>query len=215
MTEKEGIKICNYIDCSNLSSQTLMHAVQNPRMPLRFVVQAMFIEQLNTRYSVFSAAQTLKSHHHSRHHHPVKPPSAVNANSVTLGAILQRDAALRQVTHLRDTMEYTSSRIQSLEEEINGMRKILTKSDTGLITGKVKSESFRFSSERKVDRGQRGSVSSGSFRVLDMGNDTDHSGDQGSPRRFKKRVMEGLKSALRKSGLGRNRDETKMDKKSR
>ncbi|KAI3511951.1 hypothetical protein L1887_19112 [Cichorium endivia] len=63
MTEEEGSKICNYIACSNLSPEILMHAVQNPRMPLRFVVQAMFVEQLNTRRSVFSAAKTLKTQH--------------------------------------------------------------------------------------------------------------------------------------------------------
>ncbi|CAI9260715.1 unnamed protein product [Lactuca saligna] len=207
MTEEEGSKICNYIDCSNLSSQILMHAVQNPRMPLRFVVQAMFIEQLNTRRSVFSAAKTLKNQNH-----PIKEPAA-GATTVTLGAILQRDAARRQVAQLKATMDYTSTRIQSLEEELNGMRKILNKSDTGHITDRVKSESFRFSSEteRRVERGQRGSVSSGSFQAVDMENGSDHSSDQGSPRRFGKRVMNGLKSAFRKSGLGRTRNEIKKD----
>nr|GEV59009.1 hypothetical protein [Tanacetum cinerariifolium] len=211
--EEQQSKISNYIDCSNLSPQVLMHAVQNPRMPLRFVVQAMFIEQLNTRRSVFTATQTLKT---QRHHHPIKPPPHPTTNSVTLGAILQRDAALRQVAHLKVTMDYTSSRIQSLEEEINGMRKILVnKSDTSqLISGRVKSESFRFSSERAVERGQRGSVSSGSFRVVDTEKESDYSGDQVSPRRLGKRVMNRLKSAFRLSGLGRNRDEIKVEKKS-
>nr|XP_043618009.1 BTB/POZ domain-containing protein At3g49900 [Erigeron canadensis] len=203
--EEEGSKICNYIDCSNLSSQVLMHAVQNPRMPLRFVVQAMFIEQLNTRRSVFSATQTLKNNHHQQ---PIKHLSA-GPKSVTLGAILQRDAARRQVANLKDSMDYTSTRIQILEEEINGMRKLLlNKPDTGRVIGQGKSESFRFSSERKVERGQRGSVSSASFRVVDMGNESEYSGDQViTPRRFGQRVMNGLKSAFRKSGLGRNRDE--------
>lgn len=114
-------------------------------------------------------------------------------------------------------MDYTSSRIQSLEEEINDMRKILVnKSDTSdqVINGRVKSESFRFSSERKVERGQRGSVSSGSFRVVDTEKESDYSGDQVSPRRLGKRVMNRLKSAFRLSGLGRNRDEVKVEKKS-
>lgn len=194
-----------------------MHAVQNHRMPLRFVVQAMFIEQLNTRRSVYSAAQTLKTNNR-----PIKQPLPVVSategdRSVTLGAILQRDAALRHVVELRDTMEYTSSRIQSLEEEINGMKKILIKKsdlgqvmDSGRVTGRVKSESFRFSSEKKVERGQRGSVSSGSFRTVDMGNGSDYLGDQGSPRGFGKRVINGLKSVFRKSGLGRSPGEGKM-----
>ncbi|KAK1422062.1 hypothetical protein QVD17_24927 [Tagetes erecta] len=218
MTEHEAIKICNYIDCSNLSPQTLMHAVQNHRMPLRFVVQAMFIEQLNTRRSVYSAAQTLKTTNHRAIKQPAPTFAATaGATSVTLGAILQRDAALRHVAELRDTMEYTSSRIQSLEEEINGMKKILiTKSDSGQVmdsgrvTGRVKSESFRFSSERKVERGQRGSVSSGSFRTVDTRNGSEYLGDQGSPRGLGKRVINGLKSVFRKSGLGRSLGESKM-----
>ncbi|KAJ9562416.1 hypothetical protein OSB04_007576 [Centaurea solstitialis] len=209
LTEEEGTKICNYIDCTILSSPVLMHAVQNPRMPIRFVVQAMFIEQLNTRRSVFSAAQTLKSHNHRHHHHHHQIKQAPLATSVTLGAILERDAALRQVAHLRATMDSTGSRIESLEEEINDMRKILNKSNMG----QVKSESFRFSSERKVERGQRGSVSSGAFRVVERENELDYAGDSGSPKRFGKRVMNGLKSAFRVSVLGRARVETKMEKK--
>ncbi|KAI3495232.1 hypothetical protein L1887_37472 [Cichorium endivia] len=107
--------------CSDNSSVAANPNSQYPRMPLRFVVQAMFVEQLNTRRSVFSAAKTFKTQHQL----PKQPTAA------TLGAILQHNAALRQVAHLKATMDYTSNCIQSLEQELKGMRKILTRSEMG------------------------------------------------------------------------------------
>lgn len=200
ITEEQKTRMCNYIDCTILSSQVLMHAVQNPRMPLRFVVQAMFVEQLNTRRSIFSAAD-----HRSRKNS--------DEASTTLGAILQRDAALRQVAQLKAAMSTTNSRIQSLEKELNGMRKRLQESQNtqdSLDSGR--SQSCRFSSENKIERGQVGSVSSASFRIMTSkdrrGAGGSSSSDQESSDRSRlaekklgRRLMDGLKSALRVSSL--------------
>ncbi|XP_027179194.1 BTB/POZ domain-containing protein At3g49900-like isoform X1 [Coffea eugenioides] len=199
ITEEQKTRMCNHIDCSILSSQVLMHAVQNPRMPLRFVVQAMFVEQLNTRRSIFSAAD-----HRSRKNS--------NEASATLGAILQRDAALRQVAQLKAAMSTTNSRIQDLEKELNGMRKRFQESQNSqnsLDSGR--SQSFRFSSENKIERGQVGSVSSASFRIMTS---KDHRGagsssfdqessdrSQSAEKKLGRRLMDGLKSALRVSSL--------------
>ncbi|KAL3525598.1 hypothetical protein ACH5RR_013970 [Cinchona calisaya] len=199
ITEEQKIRICNYIDCTILSSQVLMDAVQNPRMPLRFVFQAMFVEQLNTRRSIFSAAD---KHNHIKHQ--TKDPS-------TLGALIQRDAALHQVAQLKAAMSTTNSRIRSLEKELSGMRKRLQESENT----RNRSQSFRFSSENKIERGQMRSVSSASFRVI-ASKDDDHravagsssSDDQESSnrsslvkKRLGRRLINGLKSALRVSIL--------------
>ncbi|XP_057806772.1 BTB/POZ domain-containing protein At3g49900 [Salvia miltiorrhiza] len=154
LSEEEKIQMCNYIDCSILSAKLLMHAVQNPRMPLRFVVQAMFLQQLNTRHSIISAAD--------RRDKKEPRPAA------TLGAILKRDAALRQVSQLKAVMTATTSRIQTLEEELSGMRKLLAEPET--LKNRIdsgRSASFRFSSDgaSKVARGQVGSVSSLSYVI--------------------------------------------------
>ncbi|KAG8373846.1 hypothetical protein BUALT_Bualt11G0067700 [Buddleja alternifolia] len=183
--EDQKIQMCNQIDCSILSPRLLMHAVQNPKMPLRFVVQAMFVEQLNTRHSIISAAD----------HRPTRSNKHVKKDAFTLGAILQRDAALRQVSHLKAAMSATNSRIQTLEKELNGMRKIL--SDSG------RASSFRFSSEgNKIERGQIGSISSLGFqnvrRVEASFSSSEESSDRSvnAERNFSQRLMRGLKNAF-------------------
>ncbi|KAK4426420.1 BTB/POZ domain-containing protein [Sesamum alatum] len=208
VSEDEKIQMCNYIDCSILTPKLLMHAVQNPRMPLRFVVQAMFVEQLNTRHSIISAADR-RIHHHSQHD---------KHDAVTLGAILERDAALRQVAQIKAIMSATNSRIQTLEKELSGMRKVLSESESS-IRNRIdsgRSASFRFSSEtsNKIERGQIGSVSSLSYRDVsrkgraEAFSSSEESSD-GSPsvgKRFGQRLMSGLKSAF---GLQKKKCERK------
>ncbi|KAI3462686.1 hypothetical protein Pfo_019349 [Paulownia fortunei] len=200
LSDDQKIKMCNYIDCSILSPRLLMHAVQNPRMPLRFVVQAMFLQQLNTRHSIISAAAAgdRRSHHNRKHEE--KDP-------VTLGAILQRDAALRQVSQLKAVMSATNSRIQTLEKELSGMRKLLNESESNrnrIDSGR--SASFRFSSEtNKIERGQIGSISSLSFRDVanrvrtEASSSSEESSDGGPivEKNFGQRLMSGLRSAFR------------------
>ncbi|KAJ8567342.1 hypothetical protein K7X08_019550 [Anisodus acutangulus] len=203
---EEKIAMCNYIDCTILTPQLLMHAVQNPSMPLRFVVQAMFIEQLNTRRSILTATAANNHDHHINH--------LQNKNEVSLGTILERDAAVRQVEQLKAAMNATSSRIQSLEQELSGMKKLLKESDQNtkndLSHDSARSVSFRLSSENKIDRGQIGSVSSASFRILTardraiMGssNSSEISYEESTKvekSNFSRRFMNGLKSAFRVS----------------
>lgn len=199
LSEEEKIQICNYIDCSILSSQVLMHAVQNPRMPLRFVVQAMFLQQLNTRHSIISAADN----HHHRGRHQKKETAAA---ATTLGAILQRDAALRQVSQLKAVMTTTNSRIQTLEEELSGMRKLLTEPGSS-VKNRIdsgRSASFRFSSDgAKIERGQIGSISSLSYRDVAAkvraaeGSSSSEGSSEALEVNFGRRLINGLKSAFR------------------
>lgn len=219
ITEEQKIRICNYIDCNTLSSELLMHAVQNPRMPLRFVVQAMFIEQLNTRRSIFSAAD-----HHTRTKHQNQNQNHPSEDSATLGAILERDAALRQVAQLKAAMNTTNSRIQSLEKELNGMRKILGESSSENSKSNpldsVRSQSFRFSSEKndnRIERGQIGSVSSASLRFTEskdrfggrVGSNSSSEEESidrnpaaaGDQKNLGRRLINGLKNAFRVSAL--------------
>ncbi|KAL9148113.1 hypothetical protein ABFS82_12G021000 [Erythranthe guttata] len=212
VSEDEKIQMCNHIDCSILTPRLLMHAVQNPKMPLRFVVQAMFLQQLNTRHSIISAATSSPDHHHPHprrihQEHSKKDP-------VTLGAILERDAALRQVSQLKSIMTATNSRIQTLEKELHGMRQLLNESESVKNrAGSGRSASFRFSSEptsrnyNKIERGQMGSISASSFRSLaERGRRTEISssseesysdGSSGGEKSFGQRLMSGLKSAFR------------------
>lgn len=226
ITEDEKTQICSSIDCSKLSPQLLLEAVQNPIMPLRFVVRAMLIEQLKTRSTIFSAAAAvtdhtqIQPHHcdHDGHHHRDNSkqiePIAVN----TLGSLLQRDTVHRQSAHLKATMAATSSRIQSLEEELNGMKMLLhechEKQETNILMDSGRrSSSFHFgtSENNKIVKGDKASASSASFRIITSKGSAETTGGtsnwssscKGTPRSTKKiseRLIIGLKKAFRVSG---------------
>ncbi|CAN6212171.1 unnamed protein product [Urochloa humidicola] len=137
LTEEDKGRLCYNINCTKLSQHLFMHLVQNPRLPLRFVVQAMLVEQLHSHHSM------LLSHHHQAAAPapapgpgPILKPSLSGAfaagdaaASMTLGDILQRDAALRQSAHIRASMQATSLRIETLERELASLRTRLRRSE--------------------------------------------------------------------------------------
>ncbi|XP_052206207.1 BTB/POZ domain-containing protein At3g49900 [Diospyros lotus] len=147
MTEEQKWRICNSIDCTMLSLRHLTHAVQNPSLPLRFLVQAMFVGQLTTRRSILGAGRPATADR--RHPDPT-----------TLGAILQSDASLRHATQLKASMDATSSRIRFLEKELDGLKMLLHELESARLS------SAGGGAENRVERGQKGSVSSGSFRMF-------------------------------------------------
>ncbi|XP_041012038.1 BTB/POZ domain-containing protein At3g49900 isoform X1 [Juglans microcarpa x Juglans regia] len=226
-------QICNSIDCNKLSSQLLLEAVQNPIMPLRFIVRAMLMEQLNTRRSILISS-TAADHIQPRRQRIRS--SSKDDGPTTLGAILQREAALRQAAHLKAAMDATSSRIQSLEKELNVMKKLLNEPDIlqrSILMGSDRSSSFHYGSKNKIERGERGSASSASLRYCHVRSGEKAEGessswDKGScnnigstmsPKNIRRRLINGLKSAFwiskspstngiesRKSSMGRSMD---------
>ncbi|KAL3501673.1 hypothetical protein ACH5RR_036122 [Cinchona calisaya] len=49
LTESEREEICNLLDCNKMSPEACEHAAQNERLPLRVVVQVLFVVQLQMR----------------------------------------------------------------------------------------------------------------------------------------------------------------------
>ncbi|XP_026410940.1 BTB/POZ domain-containing protein At5g17580-like [Papaver somniferum] len=49
LTESEKEEVCQVLDCSRMSEEARIHASQNSRLPLRVVVQALFVGQLHLR----------------------------------------------------------------------------------------------------------------------------------------------------------------------
>ncbi|PIA44174.1 hypothetical protein AQUCO_01700056v1 [Aquilegia coerulea] len=209
ITEEEKTRICSSVDCNKLSPHLIMHAVQNPRMPLRFIVRAMLVEQLNTRCTIISTTTSAVNNHHPRHY---PQNSNENNQSMTLGAMLQRDAAFRQVAQLKATMEATSSKIETLEKDLLRMKKVLDSSKKKRVSSDSgRSASFRFSSERKIEKEERGSRST-SLRFSDKRVKGDVSLSSSSSeismnesvsskreKSFGWKLMNGLKTALRMS----------------
>ncbi|OVA09377.1 BTB/POZ-like [Macleaya cordata] len=171
--EEEKTRICSSVDCNKLSSQLIIHAVQNPRMPLRFIVRAMLVEQLTTRDSIFSTLAIKNHHYYKPQNNNNKKDTNNNEAAITLGTILRRDAALRQFAQLKEYVEATSSKIESLEREVINMKKFLNDHQCEKKLQRAdhsggRSLSFRFSSSEnnnnKIERGERGSTSLLSFR---------------------------------------------------
>ncbi|KAK4800041.1 hypothetical protein SAY86_025406 [Trapa natans] len=226
MTEEQKAQICQSVDCTRLSPEILVDAVQNPRMPLRFIIRAMLVEHLRTRHSFLHAVATATPHPSSGSQEPTtKAISAAKSGppAPTLGAILHRDAALRQSAQLRAAMAATKSRIQSLEEELSAMKLQLMNETTVVETEESDSNpvgsrsmlnsgrSLSFSHYRppkesnKIERGERGSVSSLSSRFTrkaaegrEVGMEDEMAG-KNSPRvrsSMRERLIRGLKSAF-------------------
>lgn len=172
VTEEQKTEICNSIDCTKLSPRTLVECVQNPIMPLRFIVRAILVEHLTTRRSITEAATTTTTTTNARQH--------VEVQRTTLREFLQLDTTLRQNAQLKEAMNSTYSRIQSLEKELSCMKKFLQdhqaeevkekeKEQSNSVLNSERSASFHFvpnDENSKIQRGGRGSISSSGF-VLD------------------------------------------------
>ncbi|KAK7252771.1 hypothetical protein RIF29_36965 [Crotalaria pallida] len=216
LTEEQKTQICNSIDCTKLSPRTLVECVQNPRMPLRFIVRAMLIEHLNTRRTIATEVLQLDQR-------------------TTLGDFLNRDTAHRQTAQLKEAIDSTYSRIQSLEKELSCMKKILVdhqaeeeeqkqqqqqQQQRSNVLNSERSASFHFETAEngKVERGERGSVSSSGFMFdttirkrnevgrsnLTVGTCHDGSETPKISKTFRKRLISGLKNAFRLSNSSSN-----------
>jgi len=173
VTEEQKTEICNSIDCTKLSPRTLVECVQNPIMPLRFIVRAILVEHLTTRRSITEAATTTTT---------TNVRQQVEVQRTSLREFLQLDTTLRQNAQLKEAMNSTYSRIQSLEKELSCMKKFLQdhqaeeekekekeKEQSNSVLNSERSASFHFvpiDENSKIQRGGRGSISSSGF-VLD------------------------------------------------
>jgi hypothetical protein len=204
LTEEDKGRLCYNVNCTKLSQHLFMHLVQNPRLPLRFVVQAMLVEQLHSHHSML-----LSHHHHTAAPAPGQPAAPIlkpslsgafsggvagDAASMTLGDILQRDAALRQSAHIRASMQATSLRIETLERELASLRTRLRRSEqqqqaeaaagaSAIDRAPGKSASFRIPRSRLWDGEELAPVGSRRAAARD-----------GNARGFKSRLVHGFKN---------------------
>jgi hypothetical protein len=199
LTEEKS-RLCYNVNCTKLSQHVFMHLVQNPRLPLRFVVQAMLVEQLHSHQSV------LLTRHHNHDAAAPPPPLLKGAHlpgafsggdaGMTLGDILQRDYALRQSARIRASMQATGARIESLESDLAGLRTRLRRSEqehaaaAAIDRAPGKSASFRIPRTRLWDGEDiRGAVT----------RDTNNASRGGG---FKSRLVHGFKKLFGRRAAG-------------
>ncbi|KAH9287854.1 hypothetical protein KI387_031971, partial [Taxus chinensis] len=131
ISETDRTNICKMLNCQKLSEENCFHAVRNEFMPLRMIVQAMYMHQLQ---AMCKPKQPSRSS--SLRYTYLDPSSNNNNNDIrsyenkdsSLGLNLKRDGIFRQAAHLKFDLEETNSRLRSVEEEIKYMKEKLNHS---------------------------------------------------------------------------------------
>ncbi|KAJ4840121.1 hypothetical protein Tsubulata_049895 [Turnera subulata] len=145
ISQEEKGAVCKYLNCQKLSQWACIEAVQNELMPLRLIVQALFVQQLNThqafkecsdsfRYAQYGFSGSLPSSRcpNSKTHDLADSPYTDGAEpaSITLSFLLQNDLATQKSELSRKEYESTSFRIQTLEQELVSLKRSLKLQNT-------------------------------------------------------------------------------------
>ncbi|OMO62546.1 hypothetical protein COLO4_33029 [Corchorus olitorius] len=133
ITQEEKGSVCKYLNCQKLSQEACIEAVQNELMPLRLIVQALFVQQINTHQAFkecsdsfrftgqFSGSLSSSRCPNSRSLNLGESPylDGAEADGKPLSFLLQNDRSMER------NYESTSFRLQSLEQELMSLKKSL------------------------------------------------------------------------------------------
>lgn len=120
LSENEKDGLCSIINCQKLSIDACAHASQNDRLPLRFVLQVLFFEQLQLRSALAGFLHVSDNDSTAA----VAAVASTAANDLA-GQILQRDGwftVIRENRVLKVDMETMRSRVRELEHEFAGIK---------------------------------------------------------------------------------------------
>ncbi|XP_061361176.1 BTB/POZ domain-containing protein At5g48130 [Gastrolobium bilobum] len=148
-------EVCKYLDCQRLSQEACIEAVQNELMPLRLIVQALFVQQLNTHKAFKECSDSFRYAHcgdlsgslsssrcpYSASQNLGESPytDGPELGSRPLSFLLQKDIGMQNFKFSTTEYESTSFRIQNLEQEIMSLKRslqlenIVTKAEPKLI----------------------------------------------------------------------------------
>ncbi|CAK9150503.1 unnamed protein product [Ilex paraguariensis] len=130
LSEREKEQLCNVIDFQKLSIDACAHASQNERLPLRVILQVLFVEQMQLRTALTGCLQVFDPES--------APAGPFTVPSDMAGQIVQRDGwvtIVRENQVLKVDMERMRSRVGELEEEFSKIKqemKRVTKSHSSL-----------------------------------------------------------------------------------
>lgn len=139
LSQEEKATVCKYLNCQKLSQEACIEAVQNELMPLRLIVQALFVQQLDTRQAFKECSNSFRYVHcgeysgslsssrcqYSKSLIPGESPLTDGAEPISrpLSFLLQKDAANQGPEISRKEYESTSFRIQNLEQELMSLKR--------------------------------------------------------------------------------------------
>ncbi|XP_019158963.1 PREDICTED: BTB/POZ domain-containing protein At5g48130 [Ipomoea nil] len=137
ISQDEKWQVCKYLNCQKLSQEVCIEAVQNELMPLRLIVQALFVQQLNTQQAFkecsdsfrytnggeFSGSISSSRYTNPRSQNLEESPCIDRSerSSRPLGFLLQKDKSELS----KKDYESTSFRIQNLEQELQSLKRTL------------------------------------------------------------------------------------------
>ncbi|XP_068659353.1 BTB/POZ domain-containing protein At3g44820 isoform X2 [Aristolochia californica] len=117
LSENEKEKLCNTINCQKLSIEACVHASQNDRLPLRFILQVLFFEQLHLKTTISNYLPILDGES--------APAAAVSSTNEITSQVLQRGGwvtVVRENQVLRVDLERMKSRVRELEQEFASIK---------------------------------------------------------------------------------------------
>lgn len=126
--------ICKNLKCQKLSQEVCVEAVQNELMPLRLIVQALFVQQLSTHQAFKECSDSFRYAHCgefsgslSRSQNLGESPyvDGGGSGSRPFSLLLQKDSAMQRSEFSRKDYESTSFRIQNLEQELMNLKRSL------------------------------------------------------------------------------------------
>jgi hypothetical protein len=134
LSGEEKATLCGHLDCRKLSHEACIQAVQNERMPLRLIVQALFVQQLHTHRAFTECSDSFRCMHSGE-----LVPGAGGGYTPSPGcpAIptsqpLSSSSPYDSHRGPRDASDYetASFRIQVLEQEVISLKQTLQRHNT-------------------------------------------------------------------------------------
>ncbi|KAK9061587.1 hypothetical protein SSX86_018769 [Deinandra increscens subsp. villosa] len=117
LSEKEKERLCHVINCQKLSVDACAHVSQNKRLPLRFVLQVLFFEQIHIKTALSDCLNMLNTENA-----PTGPMSIVPHGPVMASQIDGWVSLVHENQGLRADMEKMMARVRELEDQLDKMR---------------------------------------------------------------------------------------------
>lgn len=160
LSGEEKATLCGHLDCRKLSHEACVQAVQNERMPLRLIVQALFVQQMHTHRAFTECSDSFRCTRSGElvpgagGYTPSPGCPAIPTSQPLSGSSpydshhhAPRDAKLRARDDASSDYETASFRIQALEQEIISLKRTLQRHNTlrgsASARGEGKEPSFR------------------------------------------------------------------------
>ncbi|KAM3365088.1 hypothetical protein ACQJBY_015076 [Aegilops geniculata] len=218
LSGEEKAALCGHLECRKLSHEACIQAVQNERMPLRFIVQALFVQQMHTHRAFAERSDSFRymlsgelipgvaGAYTPSPGCPVPTSQPLSTTSpytdAHTNAALDRKLRARGDDDAASDYETASFRIQALEQEIISLKKTLQRHNTlkgGSVRKDSKEPSFRADVAAPVAIRRRAPVSGSCIGSMRWG----------SQRRCASRI---LRVFTRLAVFGRSRSRGKQSK---